>query len=61
MVRLGALNDAEHQVQVYLDHDFQGGLSGVHGNASTATVWLDADVLSAFLTEYGCRVAYAAI
>lgn len=58
---MGALNDTEHQVQVYLDQDFQGGLIGVHANANTATVWLDADVLSAFLAEYGCRVAYAAI
>lgn len=58
---MGVFNDIEHKIHVYLDQDFRGGLIGVHANANTATVWLNADDLRTFLAENGSQVDYVEI
>lgn len=54
----GLLNDTECKVHFYIDRDFwQGsGLIGVHPNDNTATVWLQAEELTALLREHGTAV-----
>ena len=54
----GLLNDTECKVHFYIDWDFwQGsGLIGVHPNDNTATIWLQAEELTALLREHGTAV-----
>lgn len=54
----GLLNDTECKVHFYIDRDFwQGsGRIGVHPNDNTATVWLQAEELTALLREHGTAV-----
>ena len=52
----GALNDAEHRVDILLDEDYRGQLIGVHPNDNTATVWLPADALAELLRQQGAAV-----
>ena len=57
---LGALNDAEARVKIYIDSDFlSGGLIGVHPCDNTATVWLRTEALIAILREHGNEVVTA--
>ena len=51
----GLLNDAECEVHFYIDRDFWegSGIIGVHPNDNTATVWLQAEDLTAVLRERG--------
>lgn len=55
---LGALNDREGQVEVFLDQDFLAppGLIGVHPNDNTATLWLRMEDLIALLRDHGTVV-----
>ena len=55
---LGALNDREGQVEVFLDQDFLAppGLIGVHPNDNTATLWLRTEDLIALLRDHGTAV-----
>ena len=55
---LGALNDREGQVEVFLDQDFLAppGLIGVHPNDNTATLWLRTEDLIALLRDHGTVV-----
>lgn len=55
---LGALNDREGQVEVFLDQDFLDppGLIGVHPNDNTATLWLRTEDLIALLRDHGTAV-----
>lgn len=55
---LGALNDREGQVEVFLDQDFLAppGLIGVHPNDNTATLWLRTEDLIALLRDHGAVV-----
>lgn len=55
---LGALNDREGQVEVFLDQDFLAppGLIGVHHNDNTATLWLRTEDLIALLRDHGTVV-----
>lgn len=55
---LGALNDREGQVEVFLDQDFLSppGLIGVHPNDNTATLWLRMEDLIALLRDHGTVV-----
>lgn len=55
---LGVLNDADKQVQVYLDEDFLAspGLIGVHPNENTATLWLTTADLISLLRDRGTAV-----
>ena len=55
---LGLLNDQQHQVVLYLDHDFldEQGIIGVHPNENTATVWLRAADLVTLLQQNGTSV-----
>ena len=57
---LGALNDREGQVEVFLDQAFLDppGLIGVHPNDNTATVYLQADDLMQLLRAQGNHVEY---
>ena len=55
---LGALADTAHRVAVYVDEDFRGHLIGVHPNRNTATVFMQADDLVAFLLGQGVPVQY---
>ena len=54
----GALNDAEHRVDILLDEDYRGQLIGVHPNDNTATVWLPADALAELLRQQGAAVEF---
>ena len=58
MTPLGALNDREGQVEVFLDQDFLAppGLIGVHPNDNTATLWLRTEDLIALLRDHGTVV-----
>ena len=58
MTPLGALNDREGQVEVFLDQDFLAppGLIGVHPNDNTATLWLRTEDLIALLRDHGTAV-----
>ena len=55
---LGALNDREGQVEVFLDQDFLAppGRIGVHPNDNTATLWLRTEDLIALLRDHGTAV-----
>lgn len=55
---LGALNDREGQVEVFLDQDFLAppGLIGVHPNDNTATLWLRTEDLIALRRDHGTAV-----
>ena len=55
---LGALNDREGQVEVFLDQDFLAppGLIGVHHNDNTATLWLRTQDLITLLEDHGAVV-----
>lgn len=55
---LGALNDREGQVEVFLDQAFLDppGLIGVHPNDNTATLWLRTEDLIALLRDHGTAV-----
>ena len=55
---LGALNDAEHRVKLFLDRAFldEPGLIGIHPNDNTATVWLKTEDLITLLQEHGASV-----
>ena len=55
---LGALNDREGQVEVFLDQDFLAppGHIGVHPNDNTATLWLRTEDLIALLRDHGTAV-----
>ena len=55
---LGALNDREGQVEVFLDQDFLAppGLIGVHPNDNPATLWLRTEDLIALLRDHGTAV-----
>ena len=55
---LGALNDAEKRVCVFLDPAFRGGRIGVHPNDNTATLFLPADELLALLRRHGTAAEY---
>lgn len=54
----GALNDAEHRVDILLDEDYRGQLIGVHPNDNAATVWLPADALAELLRQQGAAVEF---
>lgn len=54
----GALNDAEHRVDILLDEDYRGQFIGVHPNDNTATVWLPADALAELLRQQGAAVEF---
>ena len=54
----GALNNAEHRVDILLDEDYRGQLIGVHPNDNTATVWLPADALAELLRQQGAAVEF---
>ena len=58
VTQLGALNDREGQVEVFLDQDFLAppGLIGVHPNDNTATLWLRTEDLIALLRDHGTAV-----
>lgn len=55
---LGALNDREGQVELFLDQAFLDppGLIGVHPNDNTATLWLRTEDLIALLRDHGTVV-----
>lgn len=55
---LGALNDREGQVEVFLDQAFLDppGLIGVHPNDNTATLWLRTQDLITLLEDHGTVV-----
>lgn len=55
---LGALNDENREVKVFLDADFFDGneIIGVHPNDNTATVWLNSTDLKSILESHGTDV-----
>ena len=53
---LGLLSDEQQVEHVYLDAAFGDGLSGVHPNDNTATVWLKAADLAQLISEHGNTV-----
>lgn len=55
---LGALNDVEARVKVFVDSDLLDppGLIGVHPNDNTATVWLKTEDLIRIIKEHGNEV-----
>lgn len=57
----GVLNDQEHRVTVLFDTAFQGKLIGIHPNANTATVWLEADDLFRLIAQHGNAVQWIEI
>ena len=58
MTPLGLLNDREHKVTFWLDKSFLegSGLSGVHPNDNTSTVWLKTHDLLRLLEENGTQI-----
>ena len=59
----GILNNAEKDVQFFMDEDFlkDDGLIGIHPNDNTATVFLKAEDLKTILTEHGNTVTLTEI
>lgn len=59
----GILNNAEKDVQFFMDEDFlkDDGLIGIHPNDNTATVFLKAEDLKIILTEHGNTVTLTEI
>ena len=55
---LGALNDEERMVKVYIDHSFAGQMIGMHPNDNTASIWMQTDVLMELLHRSGCQAEY---
>ena len=55
---LGALNDADCLVEVFIDSDYRDRWIGVHPNTNTATVWMQANDLVRLLRQHGSRVEW---
>ena len=55
---LGALNDEERKVKVYVDASFDGKLIGMHPNENTASIWMQTNELMALLHKHGCHAEY---
>lgn len=55
---LGALNDEERIVHVYIDSWFAGKDISIHPNENTATVYMAADDLLRLLQEHGTSAEY---
>lgn len=55
---LGALNDTEHVVKVYIDKEFEHMSLGIHPNDNTASIWLETKELVNLLRETGVEVKY---
>lgn len=57
----GLLNDAHHQVQGFLDQDFQGELIGVHPLENDQTLFLSSQDLIDYLKKRGHEINYLQI
>ena len=59
----GLLNDAEHQIMLFLDPAFleDSGRIGIHPNDNTATVWMNTADLIRLLQEHGTAIRFTEI
>lgn len=55
---LGVINNADHDVKVYIDADFQGEEISVHPNSNEGTIYLSADKLAEFIKAQGNSVEF---
>ena len=55
---LGALNNEECDVEVFIDKDYKGKMIGVPACDNDRTVYLDADDVVKLLQEHGNKVQY---
>lgn len=58
---LGALNDENHKVKVFVDDRFQGQTIGIHPLENTATVFMKADDLVNLLKEKGEKCEFLSL
>ena len=55
---LGIINNADHDVKVYIDEEFRGGEISIHPNSNEGTIYLSADRLVEFLRAQGNLVEF---